>query len=188
MPTRHRGVVNAYLYARLTPQYVLAPTEHELPSSVLDAIGRERLQALALAGVRATILFALADEVICSARPSPAFFARATAFRPLLGFLPGLPSASRPSTSERQGPGGGRVDGIPRHDLVGSSDGFRRPVVIAYLDPGLTVTRGKNSVFINIPVNAYTNFRPSAVDQQLGFAGGGDLAKYLVLAAYQIRF
>jgi hypothetical protein len=83
---------------------------------------------------------------------------------------------------------GGRLDGIPFRDLVGGSDGFRRPAIIWYLEPGVTIGRGRNAIFIDVPVRVYSNFRPSALDMQLGQAGGGDLANYLLLAAYQFRF
>jgi hypothetical protein len=83
---------------------------------------------------------------------------------------------------------GARVDGIPQHDLVGRSDGFRRPVVLGYADLGLTLARGRQIVTFSLPVRAYANFRRSLVDRQLGLAGGGDLADYLVFAGYSRRF
>ena len=83
---------------------------------------------------------------------------------------------------------GGRVDGIPFHDLAGGSEGFRRPAIIGYLEPGMTIGRGKHAIFLDLPVRMYSNFRPSAVDRKLGQVGGGDLANYLLLAAYQFRF
>lgn len=83
---------------------------------------------------------------------------------------------------------GGRIDGIPTRDLVGGSDGFRRPVVLGYLEPSLTLTRGRSTVTLNAPLRIYADFRPSLVDRQLGSAGGGDLAGYLLVAGYQVRF
>jgi hypothetical protein len=82
----------------------------------------------------------------------------------------------------------GRVDGIPTRDLTGRSDGFRRPVVLGYLEPSLTLTRGRSTVTLNAPVRVYEDFRPSLIDRQLGSAGGGDLARYLLFAGYQVRF
>lgn len=82
----------------------------------------------------------------------------------------------------------GRIDGIPTRDLVGRSDGFRRPVVLGYLEPSLTLTRGRRTVRLNAAARIYEDFRPSLIDRQLGSAGGGDLARYLLFAAYQIRF
>jgi hypothetical protein len=82
----------------------------------------------------------------------------------------------------------GRVDGIPTRDLVGRSDGFRRPVVLGYLEPSLILTRGRSTVTLNAPLRIYEDFRPSLIDRQLGSAGGGDLARYLLFAGYQVRF
>lgn len=83
---------------------------------------------------------------------------------------------------------GARIDGIPLRDLVGRSDGFRRPVVLGYLDAGLTISRGRSAVTVNVPIRIYEDFRPSLVDRQLGTAGGGDLAKYLLFTDFRFRF
>ena len=83
---------------------------------------------------------------------------------------------------------GGRLDGIPLRDVIGKSDGFRRPVVIVYVEPGIGVTRGSDTFGITIPVRAYADFRPSLVDRQLGNSGGGDLARTLFFASYRHRF
>lgn len=83
---------------------------------------------------------------------------------------------------------GGRVDGIPLRDAIGGSDGFRRPAIIGYVDPGLALTIGRNIISVNVPVRVYADFRPSLIDQQLGLQGGGDLAKYLVFIRVDRRF
>jgi len=83
---------------------------------------------------------------------------------------------------------GWRVDGIPMRDLVGRSDGFRRPAVIGYLDPGLTFVRGRNSWTASLPVRQYANFRPSDLDRRLGMSGGGDLARNPLFVSYARRF
>jgi hypothetical protein len=83
---------------------------------------------------------------------------------------------------------GTRIDGIPVSDLVGGSNGFRRPGYSLYLDPGVSYVYGRNSFTFNIPVMVYRDFMRSNVDVQLGRSGGGDLAKYLIIAQYSIRF
>ena len=83
---------------------------------------------------------------------------------------------------------GGRVDGIPMRDLIGRSDGFRRPATIGYVEPALSVTRGRGTYSISAPVRVYADFRRSNVDRRLGFSGGGDLARSLFFASYQHRF
>lgn len=83
---------------------------------------------------------------------------------------------------------GARVDGIPLRDLLGRSDGFRRPVLLGYLEPSIMLTRGRSTVTVNAPFLIYADFRRSLIDRQLGSAGGGDLARYLIFAGYQVRF
>jgi len=83
---------------------------------------------------------------------------------------------------------GGRIDGIPLSDLVGRSDGFRRPALLGYLEPSISLARGRSTVTLNAPFRVYEDFRPGLIDRQLGSAGGGDLARYLMFAGYQVRF
>ena len=83
---------------------------------------------------------------------------------------------------------GGRIDGIPSRDLVGGSDGARRPAIIGYIEPGLTLSRGANTLSLSVPVRTYVDFRASSLDRSLGRKGGGDLARKLVFASYLHRF
>jgi hypothetical protein len=82
---------------------------------------------------------------------------------------------------------GGRFEGIPMGDLFGASDGFRRPALIGYVDLGVSVSRGRTSFNVDVPIRVFANFRASRVDRQLGAPGGGDLANYLILAGYTYR-
>ena len=83
---------------------------------------------------------------------------------------------------------GPRIDGIPLRDFVGGSNGFRRPGYSLYLDPGLVVTAKRSTWSVNVPLRVHQDFQRSLADMQIGSAGGGDLAKYLVLVGYSIRF
>jgi hypothetical protein len=83
---------------------------------------------------------------------------------------------------------GVRIDGIPIRDLVGGSDGFRRPGYSFYFDPGVTYSHGRHAFTINTPVMVYEDFKRSRVDVQLNRPGGGDLARYLIIAQYSVRF
>jgi hypothetical protein len=83
---------------------------------------------------------------------------------------------------------GGRIDGIPYHDLIGSNDGFRRPAIVGYVDPGLVLTLGRGEFSLNVPVRVWADFRPSLYDKQVGAVGGGDLAKVLIFVGYTQRF
>jgi hypothetical protein len=83
---------------------------------------------------------------------------------------------------------GTRIDGIPARDVVGGNGGFRRPGYSLYLDPGLAMVRGHGTVALNVPLRLHQNFKRSLADIQQGAAGGGDLARYLVLITYSLRF
>ena len=83
---------------------------------------------------------------------------------------------------------GPRLDGIPLRDFVGGNSGFRRPGYSLYLDPGIVVTAGRSTWTINVPVRVHQDFQRSLVDIERGAAGGGDLARYLVLIGYAVRF
>jgi hypothetical protein len=83
---------------------------------------------------------------------------------------------------------GPRFNGIPLRDFVGGSGGFRRPGYTLYLDPGIVVSTGRSTWSINVPVRVHQDFMRSLADEALGSAGGGDLAKYLLLIGYSVRF
>lgn len=83
---------------------------------------------------------------------------------------------------------GGRIDGIPVGNLVGNSDGFRRPGYNVYLDPGVSYVRGHNIFAVNIPASVHQDFEHSNLDVKIHRVGGGDLASYLILAQYSRRF
>jgi len=83
---------------------------------------------------------------------------------------------------------GGRFDGIPTKDLFGESHGFRRPALIGFVDPSISITRGDSTFQIDAPVRVFYNFRRSEADVQLGRPGGGDLADSLLFIGYTRRF
>jgi hypothetical protein len=83
---------------------------------------------------------------------------------------------------------GTRIDGIPLRDLIGGNGGFRRPGYSLYLDPGFSVSRGHTTFTLNVPLRLHQNFERSLVDIQKGATGGGDLASYLILVGYSVRF
>jgi hypothetical protein len=83
---------------------------------------------------------------------------------------------------------GPRIDGIPQRDFVGGSSGFRRPGYSLYLDPGIVVTAKRSTWSINVPLRVHQDFQRSLADIERGSAGGGDLANYLLLIGYTVRF
>lgn len=83
---------------------------------------------------------------------------------------------------------GALVEGTPIRDIVGGSDGFRRPGYNLYVDPGVTYISGRSIFSLNIPVSAHQDFERSLADKQVHRVGGGDLASYLILFQYSVRF
>jgi len=84
---------------------------------------------------------------------------------------------------------GPRIDGIPLRDLIGGNGGdIRRPGYTLFIDPGVTFTHGRHTFWVNTPVRIHQDFKRSLADIEDNRLGGGDLAKYLVLTGYSIRF
>ena len=92
---------------------------------------------------------------------------------------------------------GARIDGINQRDLIGRSDGFRRPGYSIYVEPGLILSRGKTTFSLYVPVLAAANRQLSVPDKEF-FRGddhppgphkyAGAFADYLVLFSVSRRF
>ncbi len=83
---------------------------------------------------------------------------------------------------------GGRIDGIPYHDLIGKSDGFRRPGYVVFVDPGMTLDRGRSTFTVSTPVRVAQRLAPRQMVKPGGSIGAGDLAKVLFFVGYARRF
>jgi len=86
---------------------------------------------------------------------------------------------------------GGRLDGIPVHDMLGGGDAstVKTSSQIVYADPGLSVGRGKSTFTLSVPVRMWVNREKSELEQSTpGAVNGGGFAKYLVFASYAWRF
>lgn len=59
---------------------------------------------------------------------------------------------------------GGRIEGIPHADLIGASDGFRRPGYIVSVEPGIFFQHHALSFALTVPVAAYRNRVKSTYD------------------------
>jgi len=89
---------------------------------------------------------------------------------------------------------GGRVEGIPSEDLIGGSDGRRRPGYVISLEPGLSYRYDTLDFSLNVPVALYRNRTQSVSDKQRTVERGewvqGDaaFADYLVNFTVSMRF
>jgi hypothetical protein len=89
---------------------------------------------------------------------------------------------------------GGRYEGIPVEDVIGKSDGFRRPGYIISVEPGVAYFTGQHTFGLNVPVALARNRTQSVLDKKRTEATGtyqhGDaaFADYLVSLSYAYRF
>jgi hypothetical protein len=50
---------------------------------------------------------------------------------------------------------GARWEGIPSHDLIGGSDGWRLPGYSVSVEPGISISHGKDYLSVTAPVAVY---------------------------------
>jgi hypothetical protein len=83
---------------------------------------------------------------------------------------------------------GGRWEGVPSDDLIGRSDGFRRPGYVLSVEPGISYLLPHDSLSLNVPVAEYMNRTQSYPDTLTGGHGDAFFAKFLVLITYSHRW
>jgi hypothetical protein len=89
---------------------------------------------------------------------------------------------------------GARYEGVAVHDLIGRSDGFRRPGYILSIEPSVNYNFGKHGLGFNCPIALVRNRTQSVLDKQRTEATGtyqhGDaaFANYLVSVSYSYQF
>lgn len=81
-----------------------------------------------------------------------------------------------------------RVEGVPAHDLVGNSLGFRRPGVAVSVEPSISIGRGKNSFNLSVPIAVYRNRFQSAPDELTGGHGDAAFANWLLMTGITHKF
>jgi len=89
---------------------------------------------------------------------------------------------------------GGRIEGIPVHDLVGGSDDFRRPGYVISAEPGVNYSVKKVNLFASVPFALVRNRLQSVTDKQNSVKRGtfvrGDaaFADYVVNIGISFKF
>jgi hypothetical protein len=86
---------------------------------------------------------------------------------------------------------GARIEGIPSEDIIGGSEGFRRPGHIISVEPGISYMKGGFALALNVPVAVYRNRVKSYYDKAdpLGQRhGDAAFADYLVNLNLNYRF
>jgi hypothetical protein len=90
---------------------------------------------------------------------------------------------------------GGRMECIPSKDLIGDSDGFRRPGYIISAEPSAFFSTGKHTVGVNFPVALERNRTRSQIDITRGvnpntgepYHGDAAFADWLVSVTYAYK-
>ena len=117
-------------------------------------------------------------------RPSEAIMSVADQYLARIGF-------SRPIPKTRQWAFtmGWRIEGVPVRDLIGKSNGFRRPGYAMSIEPGVQYFRARDTWSLAVPIAAGRNRKRSVSDILVGSAGGdAAFADYMILAGYSHRF
>ncbi len=84
---------------------------------------------------------------------------------------------------------GWRMEGVPVRDLIGKSNGFRRPGYAMSVEPGLQYFRGRDIWSVAVPVAVRRNRRRSVSDILVGNPGGdAAFADYFITVGYSHRF
>jgi hypothetical protein len=89
---------------------------------------------------------------------------------------------------------GGRLEGIPVRDLVGGSEGFRRPGYVIDAEPGVNYNAKKLTYYLTVPVALLRNRTQSIPDKETTIQKGvytqGDaaFADYLINVGVSIKF
>lgn len=82
---------------------------------------------------------------------------------------------------------GYRFSGVPVRDLIGKSDGFRRPADLQYAMPGLDVTVLGRTINFSVPMVTYINVKPhivNGVNQNTDATVPG----FMISISYPLRF
>jgi hypothetical protein len=81
-----------------------------------------------------------------------------------------------------------RGEGVPSKDLIGKSEGFRRPGYAISVEPGFIYTRGKERWSFSVPVPFVRNRTRSFSDILVNGHGDAAFADYIILVGYSRRF
>jgi hypothetical protein len=83
---------------------------------------------------------------------------------------------------------GGRIEGMPVRDIIGKSEGFRRPGYAISIEPGFLYTKGRDTWSISMPIAVERNRRRSVTDIMDGRHGDAAFADNLLIIGYSRRF
>ena len=78
---------------------------------------------------------------------------------------------------------------MPTHDLIGGSEGSRTPGYVISIEPGASLSLGKNFFNLSAPVAVERHASRAVADIRNNFpTGAGAFADFLIIASYSRRF
>ncbi len=83
---------------------------------------------------------------------------------------------------------GGRFEGIPSEDLIGGSDGRRRPGYAISIEPGLSLNQHVWNLSLNVPIALYRNRTQSVSDKERTASSGEWVQGDAAFADYVVNF
>ena len=84
---------------------------------------------------------------------------------------------------------GGRLEGVPVEDLIGDSNGFRRPGYAISAEPGVSYIRGPYAFTLAVPIALYRNRTRSVADRMVpGRHGDAAFADYVILFGWGRKY
>jgi hypothetical protein len=83
---------------------------------------------------------------------------------------------------------GGRMEGVPAEDWIGSSEGGRRPGYSISIEPGIVWTHKKLAITVTAPVAIERNRERSVSDLRSGGHGDAAFADYIITSSISYRF
>jgi len=89
-----------------------------------------------------------------------------------LGFLPGVATSLA-----------WRIEGIPPEDLIGKSEGWRRPGYATFVEPGISYTTGSTTWSFSVPFTLIANRQNNFLDQP----GDATFADWMIIVGFQIN-
>jgi hypothetical protein len=81
-----------------------------------------------------------------------------------------------------------RYEGVAVHDLIGDSDGFRRPGYAASIEPGFSYSFGKNTFQVLTPIAVHRNRKKNVPDLRNNDHGDAAFADWVLLTGWTRRF
>ena len=77
-----------------------------------------------------------------------------------------------------------RIEGLPRYDLLGDSNGFRRPGKAMFIEPGFSYARNGQTFTFNVPLGYFYHRYP---DPNTNREGDATFPRHIFLTSYTVK-